>query len=150
MEDSRIEPLRSSDPPLPTHRLAERIVERAGRLVDRTVEEMYRNPFWAERYGDQGRQFALDDGRHHVDYLGDALRWRSGAIMAQYAAWLQSVLVNRGMCTLHVEEHFEHLAAAIREEFGDAAQDATTLLRHARRGLVYAQPPFATATDSLV
>ena len=140
MEESPIERVRSAEPQQSTHRLAERIIARANTLVARTVEEMYRNPFWIERYGDRGRRFSIEDGRYHLEYLADALRWRSGAIMSQYSAWLQSVLVARGMCSLHLDEHFARLGAAIEQEFGTSADDAIALLTHARRGLLHTQP----------
>jgi len=140
MEEPQRAQAQPASTPLPAHKLADQLANRAGALAERTVSELYRNPFWIERFGERGRRFALEDGRHHVDYLADALRWRSGAIMTQYAAWLQSVLVTRGMCSRHLDEHFIALAAAIRDEFGHAAHDAVTLLDFARGGLRYEEP----------
>ena len=49
--------------------LADALEARAQTLAERALKEMYANPFWDERFGERGRQFALADNRHHVSYL---------------------------------------------------------------------------------
>lgn len=52
--------------------LLERI-ERDGRALSQGVlDEMYKDPFWTERYGDRGRRHADEDGDFHLRYLSRA------------------------------------------------------------------------------
>jgi hypothetical protein len=56
--------------------LIEALKARGGELADRSIEEMYRDPFWLLRYGEGGRKYALEDGRRHLSYLIEAPRRR--------------------------------------------------------------------------
>lgn len=115
--------------------LLTRIERTAPLLAARSVDEMYRNPFWSARFGDRGRRFADEDGRYHVRYLVDALRWSSPAVMLNYATWLRGVLVARGMCSLHVAENFQRLRSALVAGIGMEAEPALDLLDAATAAL---------------
>lgn len=82
-------------------------------LSRRVLDHMYRDPFWAERYGERGRDHADEDSDYHLRYLARALGARDPGLMVRYARWLRSVLVARGMCTRHLAENFRLLHAAI-------------------------------------
>jgi hypothetical protein len=117
--------------------LADAIEARAQMLADRTLEAMYRNPFWDERFGERGRRFAREDNLHHIAYLVQALRAESADLLANYARWLQRVLTTRGMCSRHVGENFQRLAEAIRAEGIGDATPALALLDAASAALAY-------------
>jgi len=107
-------------------------------LSRRVIEEMYRNPFWQERFGDRGRQRAGEDGDFHVRYLAEAVRAGSPAVMMSYARWLRSLLVARGMCTRHLADNFARLAGAVAAEPAFPGQTtAVDLLIGAEAALLY-------------
>jgi len=115
--------------------------ERARELGKRTIDEMYQDPFWMKRFGARGRQFADDDGMHHVSYLVQALVNESKVIVEDYARWLQVVLTTRGMCSEHLRENFERLSRMIRELGLPGAEVAAEYLRAAEDALRYADGP---------
>lgn len=93
-------------------------------LTTRVLEEMYRDPFWDARFGARGRSFAEQDGQFHLSYLTAALTAGDPSVLTTYARWLQQVLTTRGMCTLHIRENFERLAAAITDAVEDGSEAA--------------------------
>jgi hypothetical protein len=112
-------------------------IEGAGpRLTQRVLDGMYEDPFWAARYGARGRKHADEDSAYHVMYLVEALRSDNPDVMTRYAHWLRSVLVPRGMCSAHLDENFERLAHALREEPPDVSP-ALAVLEQARNALRY-------------
>jgi hypothetical protein len=112
--------------------LPDRIEAAADRLAARSLDAMYAEPFWQERFGDRGRAFADEDARHHLRYLVEALRAGTDEPLRRYAVWLRSVLVPRGMCTEHLRDNFAHLRRALGEledagpaqAYLEAAEDA--------------------------
>lgn len=110
-------------------------------LATRVVDEMYRNPFWQERFGDRGRQFAEQDGRYHLSYLVQALDQTSPETLTSYARWLQEVLTARGMCTRHLDDNFARLATAIAEAGLPDPEPAREYLDLARAALRYPDGP---------
>jgi hypothetical protein len=114
----------------------EHLSQQADALAQRVISEMYRDPFWLERFGERGRQHALADARYHVSYLEQALTLGDPEIFLRYARWLQTVLVSRGMCSRHLEESFAKLQAAIQDDVPRAG-DARDLLEQGRRALTY-------------
>jgi hypothetical protein len=113
-------------------------------LARRATREMYRDPFWDERFGERGRKFAAEDGDHHITYLVQALEVDKPDIFTGYARWLQSVLVTRGMCTAHLLENFARLARAVGESGIPGAGRALQLLDQAQEALLYAEGPART------
>lgn len=116
--------------------LTDQLKARADALVQRSLDAMYANPFWLERYGERGRRFAEEDGHHHIKYLVLALAQKRPQILVEYARWLQVVLTSRGMCSRHLAENFSRLAEAIRDEGIIAAEPAEAYLRAAEDALV--------------
>jgi hypothetical protein len=102
----------------------------------RVIADMYEDPFWHERFGERGRRFAEQDGRHHLTYLVQALVAENPHVLSEYGRWLRSVLTNRGMCSLHLDENFERLARAIAVHVEDSAP-AVAYLEAARAALAY-------------
>ncbi len=106
-------------------------------LAVRVVDEMFRDPFWTERFAARGRRHSEEDLAFHVDYLVEALSARDAAVMERYARWLQGVLTSRGMCTLHLAESFRVLGSVVRETYLEGG-DALPYLEAARLALRYA------------
>lgn len=93
--------------------LADRLIAGTTAIVERSLEYMPRDAFWELRYAERAKRFANEDGAFHVRYLSDAVRAQSQTIMIEYARWLRDLLVPRGMCTLHLAEHLEHVGRAV-------------------------------------
>lgn len=126
--------------------LIQRLEANAPRISAQVIAEMYKNPFWSERFGDRGRRHAEQDGGYHISYLIQALVARDVAVLTGYARWLQSVLTTRGMCTRHLAENFERLEHAIGEELEDATV-AAEYLREARAARRYDDGPARELQD---
>lgn len=105
------------------------------RLTRRVMDEMYRDPFWTERYGDRGRENADTDGDFHIKYLISAIEGDDPSLFVTYGRWLRDLLVARGMCSRHLVENFERLAAAIAEESWPGRELAISILRGGAAGL---------------
>jgi hypothetical protein len=119
--------------------LADRIDAMSAALVARSLEYMPRDEFWHERYAERAARFAREDGAFHVRYLVDALRAGSPTVVAEYGKWLRDLLVPRGMCTLHLIEHFENLFRAL-----EAEADTAPALLYVQAGidaLAYGETP---------
>lgn len=100
--------------------LADRLLANTASIVARSLEYMPKDAFWEQRYAERAKRFANEDGAFHVRYLADAVRISSSTVMAEYACWLRDLLVPRGMCTLHLSEHLEHIGRAVVSEAGGA------------------------------
>jgi len=120
--------------------LVERLQAKAPELGRRAIAEMYQNPFWQERFGANGRENSDKDSQFHISYLVQALVASDPGVLTNYARWLQTLLVSRGMCSRHIDENFERLARAIHDEVADA-EPALALLRAARQALIYESGP---------
>ena len=120
----------SNDSSAAESRLADNLEATRATLVARSLEYMAQDEFWQRRYAARAQRFANEDGAFHVRYLVDALRAGSPTVMAEYGKWLRDLLVPRGMCTLHLVEHFEHLWLAMEPEAGNAPA-----LRYVRAGI---------------
>lgn len=96
--------------------LVERLDRAADRFTERVLGEMYKNPFWQERFGERANRHGRQDGRFHIDYLMQAVGSDDVAVFENYARWLQQVLTSRGMSSKHLAENFERLGRAISDE----------------------------------
>lgn len=132
----------------PVPRLVALLRTHAGRLNGRVVAEMYENPFWEDRFGARGRRFAQEDGESHVAHLVLALEGHSPPMLASYARWLQRVLTTRGMCSRHLAENFQRLAAVIREERWDGGALAVEYVDGARNALRHESEPARSVEGS--
>lgn len=121
--------------------LADQLQAHADTLVERALIAMYTNPFWQERFGERGREFARKDNYHHLEYLIIALRAESPEPLTRHACWLQNVLTTRGMCTHHLVQNFACLAEAVENGGLQGAHAAHTYLKAAQEALVYPDDP---------
>jgi hypothetical protein len=113
-------------------------IERASSQISlAALEQMYRDPFWQERFGTRGRKFAEEDGGHHLAHLVQALLAEDSALLGHYAQWLQSVLTSRGMSTRHLAENFERLSAGIESQKFPDGDEAIRYLAVAVSALEY-------------
>lgn len=120
---------------LPEQRLVALLATDANVIVADALGYMAADPFWGERYGARGRRFADEDGHYHLKYLLEALSARSAAPFERYAAWLQRILNTRGMCTRHLDHHFESLSSVLERRAGEDAGPALRILAAGRAAL---------------
>jgi hypothetical protein len=106
-------------------------------LSQKVLDEMYRDPFWSERYGDRGRRHANEDSDFHLRYLSRALAAGDAGVLRRYATWLREVLATRGMCTRHLDENFRLLAREIGSQPWPERERAVAFLAEARDALAY-------------
>jgi hypothetical protein len=117
--------------------LVRALVAAGPRLNERVLKEMYADPFWEARFGARGRAHARADGDFHIRYIVAALESNDPGSFATYARWLRDLLVARGMCTRHIGETFDRLAAAIVDEGLPDGDRAAEIVREGARGLVH-------------
>ena len=106
-------------------------------LSQRVLADMYRDPFWMERFGPRGRRHADEDSDFHLQYLRRALAAGDPAVLVRYARWLREVLVTRGMCSSHLGENFRRLSDAIAASGWPGHETAVAYLRVAEEALEY-------------
>lgn len=116
-----------------------RLESQKAELSALSVAEACTGSFWDERFGERGRFYIMRDAEHHVEYLISALYFKSPVVLANYARWLRGMLTVRGMCTRHLEEHFESLSDALEETIAECA-DAVEYLATAVNALHYDLP----------
>ena len=78
-------------------------------------------PELAERYGERGRQLTAEDNHWHLTFLDTAAARNDPAHFFQYADWLVSFLVPRGLIPAHVAGAFRFLAESLEQ--ADIAPD---------------------------
>ena len=114
------------------------LIERDGRaLSQKVLDEMYRDPFWTERYGDRGRRHANEDSDFHLQYVSRAIAAGDAGVLRRYAVWLREVLATRGMCTRHLDENFRLLAREIASQPWPDRERAIAFLGEARDALTH-------------
>ena len=90
-------------------------------LFDTVVEKLYkRYPELQDRFGEEGRRKCREDNVHHFNYLQAAADVAEEKIFVDYAIWLNSVLVSRGMKPDHLIDNFVCIQEAIEEGEGDS------------------------------
>jgi hypothetical protein len=128
--------------------LSRQLEERAARLASASVEWMYQDPFWEARYGmERARRFGSEDALFHVRYLVQALAEQRPSVLEGYATWLRTLLVSRGMCTLHLDQNFAGLQAALAAEGFGADSPAQSYVQAARTALRYTEEPARTLQE---
>jgi|SRR5215217_7230899 len=126
-----------------------RMIEaRADALAKASVEAMYQDPFWEARYGaERSRRFGDEDARFHVRYLVQSLDEHRPSVMEEYARWLRTLLVSRGMATLHLDLNFAGLAAVLEAEGWGPGTEPYEHVRAAREALRYPEGPSRALQD---
>jgi hypothetical protein len=67
-------------------------------VIDEAVDRLYeRYPELDVNYGEVGRKKCHEDNVHHFNYLESASDVGDSKVFSDYALWLNSVLVSRGM-----------------------------------------------------
>ena len=108
-------------------------------IASEAMRRMYEDPFWDARWGERGRKVALQDGLHHLSYLDAALTANDAGVLIKYAQWLRSVLVPRGVCSLHLAENLARIGEVVAERGLDSDGRARKFLAEACAGLRYAE-----------
>lgn len=128
--------------------LSRQLESRADRLAHASVEWMYQDPFWEARYGaERMRRFGSEDAHFHVRYLVQALTEERPSVLEGYAVWLRTLLVSRGMCTLHLDQNFAGLQAALASEGFGPDSLPQVYVQAARAALRYPPGPARTVQD---
>jgi hypothetical protein len=118
--------------------LSRQLQSHADRLATASVEWMYQDPFWEARYGaERARRFGSEDAHFHVRYLVQAVAEHRPSVLEGYAVWLRALLVARGMCTLHLDQNFAGLQAALAAEGFGPECPAQAYVQAARAALRY-------------
>lgn len=123
-------------------------------LVQAIFADLYRNPFWEDRYGETGIAFISRDLDQHLDYLLTAVRLRSPEYLTEYFRWVRHIIILRGMCTRHLEQVLDSLTSHLNtllsaEQFNavspflEAAREAILYTNYACRTLASAVDPIA-------
>jgi hypothetical protein len=122
--------------------LIRQVETRTQRLAELSVRDMYDDPFWFARYGEErARRFGGEDAVFHVRYLVQALEAQDVGVMERYARWLQGLLVARGMSSRHLAQHFHGLhEALVREGLGEPPE-ALRYVRAAEAALDWPEGP---------
>ncbi|HEX8820519.1 MAG TPA: hypothetical protein VF794_11380 [Archangium sp.] len=122
--------------------LVKQVEARAQRLAELSVRDLYDDPFWFARYGEErARRFGGEDAVFHVRYLVQALDAQDVGVLERYARWLQGLLVARGMSSRHIALHFQGLhEALVREGLGEPPE-ALRYVRAAEAALEWPEGP---------
>ncbi|MGD7023997.1 hypothetical protein ACQCVK_15455 [Rossellomorea vietnamensis] len=96
--------------------------------ISRSVKEIYvKYPELDEKFGERGRQKCYEDNVYHFQYLETSAGLGSEKVFTDYALWLNSVLVSRGMSTDHLIDNFRSIITALEAhpevENGDKLTD---------------------------
>ncbi|WP_226671701.1 hypothetical protein [Rossellomorea aquimaris] len=85
-------------------------------VIDKAVEKLYeRYPELDERFGEAGRKKCYEDNIHHFNYLESAADVGEAKVFSDYALWLNSVLVSRGMKSDHLIDNFNCIMESLDE-----------------------------------
>jgi hypothetical protein len=83
-------------------------------VINRSVKEIYvKYPELDEKFGERGRQKCHEDNVYHFQYLETSAGLGSSKVFTDYALWLNSVLVSRGMSTDHLIDNFRSIITAL-------------------------------------
>lgn len=93
-------------------------------LVEAIVAEQYtRQPDLTRRYGDKGRTRCREDVAYHLAYLNQAITFGSPTLFADYIAWVQAMLAQRGIPTHDLETNLQILNSAVRDRLPSEAHN---------------------------
>ncbi|TYR73713.1 hypothetical protein FZC79_17720 [Rossellomorea vietnamensis] len=83
-------------------------------VINHSVKEIYvKYPELDEKFGERGRQKCYEDNVYHFQYLETSAGLGSAKVFTDYALWLNSVLVSRGMSTGHLIDNFRSIITAL-------------------------------------
>lgn len=79
-------------------------------IVEKVVAAMYKDfPFLEEKFGDKGKERTIEDNFYHFLYLNTAYKLNDTNTFTEYATWLNSVLVSRGLKTEMIIYNFKKI-----------------------------------------
>jgi hypothetical protein len=101
-------------------------------VIDEAVGKLYdRYPELDEKYGDTGRKKCCEDNIHHFNYLESAANADESKVFSDYALWLNSVLVSRGMKSDHLIDNFKCIIESLEETDAEKGEVFTFYLKQA-------------------
>jgi MerR family transcriptional regulator, light-induced transcriptional regulator len=69
-------------------------------------------------FGPKGRERCLEDARHHLSYIAEAIRLSSPALFADYINWAKSMLSARGIPSTDLKLNLDCMRESLSETFG--------------------------------
>ncbi|TYS90371.1 hypothetical protein [Rossellomorea aquimaris] len=101
-------------------------------VIDEAVERLYeRYPELDVKYGEAGRKKCYEDNVHHFSYLESASDVRESNVFSDYALWLNSVLVSRGMKSDHLIDNFRCIIESLEMSGVEKGEDFKLYLNEA-------------------
>ena len=101
-------------------------------VIDSAIVKLYeRYPELNEKFGDAGRRKCYEDNIHHFNYLESAADLGESKVFSDYALWLNSVLVSRGMKSDHLIDNFICIIESLEESEIDKTEDFKSHLNQA-------------------
>lgn len=83
-------------------------------IASETAKSIYEAyPDLWERFGEKGFIHTEEDNQHHLDHLETAYSMADEAIFLDYAKWLESVLLSRGVETALIIDNFDRLISIL-------------------------------------
>lgn len=120
-------------------------------LAHAVVEHHYAQvPELAERYGEAGRKYCLEDAYHHLRHLAQAAASRRERFFVDYVEWARVVLASRGVPASDLDRNLEALDRVLRDRLDpELAELAGGWIAGARRALEDAdgEPPSHIGAD---
>lgn len=93
-------------------------------VIDEAVDRLYkRYPELDVKYGEVGRKKCHEDNVHHFNYLESASDVGDSKVFSDYALWLNSVLVNRGMKSDHLIDNFKCIIESLDKSGVEKGED---------------------------
>ncbi|BCB02243.1 hypothetical protein [Bacillus sp. KH172YL63] len=101
-------------------------------VIDAAIEKLYdRYPELDEKFGEAGRKKCYEDNLHHFNYLKAASDAGESKVFSDYALWLNSVLVSRGMKSDHLIDNFNCIIEVFEENEMEKGKEFTSHLNAA-------------------
>ena len=109
------------------------VIDRRRETIARAAVALHfqRRPDWSARFGERGHVKCLEDARYHLSFLSEAVAAGRADLFVDYARWVAVRLQSLGIGTDDVRENLDCVAAALRDELGERADDARRYLREA-------------------
>ncbi|WP_064094394.1 hypothetical protein [Rossellomorea aquimaris] len=101
-------------------------------VIDSAVEKLYiQYPELDTKFGEAGRKKCYEDNVHHFNYLESASTVSEKKVFTDYALWLNSVLVSRGMKSDHLIDNFKCIIEALNESSLEKGENFQVYLKAA-------------------
>jgi hypothetical protein len=105
-------------------------------VIEEAVAKLYeRYPELDEKYGEVGRKKCYEDNIHHFNYLESASDVGESKVFSDYALWLNSVLVSRGMKSDHLIDNFRCIIESLDKSGVEKGEDFKHYLNQAIKSI---------------